>query len=390
MRAHVPPSFPYAQPIVEGSVRDRSLAALERLGSLLGPGAARPERGDVDSGTLEQLVDDGLATLRRIVPDYSGPEAAVVAALALELADVRLELAGERAARRLDGVLQVQRALARLRAIGSTEQMLVKAPEVVCDYCGFAAAILYRVEEGLVSPAAAHNKRDPEFGAKVMRTAAKRGPIRLDAMLLENEMLRRRAPIIVHDALNDPRVVRELTRLSNIHSYVAAPVMPEGRVIGFLHATTMRGDDILDRDVLWAFAEGYGYALERTILLQRLHDQGERIRELVVATESVLTDMREAGLQISTASDELKASEAEAPVRSALLSAPDSRIHQLLTRRELEIVELLAHGETNRQIAERIVVSEGTVKAHVSAILRKMHAANRAEAVSKFMRLTGR
>jgi DNA-binding NarL/FixJ family response regulator len=51
-------------------------------------------------------------------------------------------------------------------------------------------------------------------------------------------------------------------------------------------------------------------------------------------------------------------------------------------------MELLAHGETNRQIADRIVVSEGTVKSHVSQILRKMHAANRAEAVSKFIRLT--
>jgi LuxR family transcriptional regulator, regulator of acetate metabolism len=151
----------------------------------------------------------------------------------------------------------------------------------------------------------------------------------------------------------------------------------------------MKGDDILDRDVLWAFAEGYRYALERTILLLRLHAQGERIRELVVSTESTLTEIREAGLQISTASADLQ-SEAATPVRAAIFSAPDSRIHQLLTRRELEIIELLAHGETNKQIAERIVVSEGTVKSHVSQILRKMQAANRAEAVSKFMRLTGK
>ena len=207
-------------------------------------------------------------------------------------------------------------------------------------------------------------------------------------MVLESDMLRRRGALIVHDALNDPRVIRELTRASNIRSYVAAPVMPEGRVIAFLHASTLAVDDILDRDVLWAFAEGYGYALERTILLRRLHDQGERIRELVVSTESVLAEIREAGLQISTASEVLQqAAEAE-PVRAAMFSAPDSRVHQLLTRRELEIMELLAHGETNRQIADRIVVSEGTVKSHVSQILRKMHAANRAEAVSKFIRLT--
>jgi DNA-binding NarL/FixJ family response regulator len=72
-----------------------------------------------------------------------------------------------------------------------------------------------------------------------------------------------------------------------------------------------------------------------------------------------------------------------------MLSAPVSPIHQILTGRELEIIELLAHGETNKQIAERMVVSEGTVKSHVGNILRKLQAANRAEAVSKFMRLTG-
>jgi len=233
----------------------------------------------------------------------------------------------------------------------------------------------------------AHYVADPDYHAKVQHFCGKLAPLRLGAMVLENDIVRRRAPLIVHDALNDPRAIRALTRASNIRSYVAAPVMPEGRVIGFLHASTLAVDDILDRDVLWAFAEGYGYALERTILLRRLHDQGERIRELVVSTEAVLTEIREAGLQISTASAGLEAAES-GPVRSAMFSAPDSRIHQLLTRRELEIMELLAHGETNRQIAGRMVVSEGTVKSHVSQILRKMRAANRAEAVSKYMRLT--
>jgi DNA-binding CsgD family transcriptional regulator len=292
-------------------------------------------------------------------------------------------------ARRLDGVVQVQRALARLRAVGTTEQMLAKAPEAVCTYCGFAAAALWRLDEGVLTPVSAFSKRDPGWNEKVLRFCARFAPLELDAMMLESDMLRRRAPIIVHDVANAAGVVRELTKVWPISSYVAAPVMPEGRVIGFLHASTLAGDDILDRDVLWAFAEGYGYALERTILLQRLHDQGERIRELVVSTESTLTEIREAGLQISTASADLQGDE-EAPVRSAMFSAPDSRIHQLLTRRELEIIELMAHGETNKQIAERIVVSEGTVKSHVSAILRKLHSANRAEAVSKYMRLTGK
>jgi LuxR family transcriptional regulator, regulator of acetate metabolism len=371
---------------VAAPTRERVTAALTKLRDLLGPTSVPIDVETTDASGLEQLVEDAFAVLSGMVSSYSGPNATDLAALALELAEVRVALAGERTARRINGVLQVQRALAQLRAIGSMEQMLVKAPEAVCTHCEFKMAILWRVEEGVVTPVSGYSAEDPHFFEKVQRFCGELAPLQLDAIVLESDMFRRRGPLIVHDALNDPRVIRELTRASNIHSYVAAPVMPEGRVIAFLHASTLAVDDILDRDVLWAFAEGYGYALERTILLRRLHDQGERIRELVVSTESVLAEIRQAGLQISTASEGLQAAESE-PVRAAMFSAPDSRVHQLLTRRELEIMELLAHGETNRQIADRIVVSEGTVKSHVSQILRKMQAANRAEAVSKFMRL---
>ena len=47
----------------------------------------------------------------------------------------------------------------------------------------------------------------------------------------------------------------------------------------------------------------------------------------------------------------------------------------------------MAEGATNLAIAERLVISEGTVKSHVKSILRKLRAANRAEAVSRYMRL---
>jgi DNA-binding NarL/FixJ family response regulator len=61
----------------------------------------------------------------------------------------------------------------------------------------------------------------------------------------------------------------------------------------------------------------------------------------------------------------------------------------LLTRRELDVLRLLAEGRSNRGIAEALVVSEGTVKFHVNSILRKLRVANRAEAVSRYLRLLG-
>jgi DNA-binding NarL/FixJ family response regulator len=53
-----------------------------------------------------------------------------------------------------------------------------------------------------------------------------------------------------------------------------------------------------------------------------------------------------------------------------------------LTRRETEVLDLLAQGKTNKEIAQKLVVSERTVKFHVSSLLRKLGAGNRTEVVS--------
>ena len=55
---------------------------------------------------------------------------------------------------------------------------------------------------------------------------------------------------------------------------------------------------------------------------------------------------------------------------------------EALTPREGEVLQALAAGLTNRAIARRLGVSENTVKFHVSAILTKLDAASRAEAVA--------
>jgi NarL family two-component system response regulator LiaR len=52
-----------------------------------------------------------------------------------------------------------------------------------------------------------------------------------------------------------------------------------------------------------------------------------------------------------------------------------------LTERELDVLRLLAHGHTNRGIAEELVLGEETVKTHVGNILAKLHLAHRTQAV---------
>ncbi|NLD15825.1 MAG: response regulator transcription factor [Gammaproteobacteria bacterium] len=54
---------------------------------------------------------------------------------------------------------------------------------------------------------------------------------------------------------------------------------------------------------------------------------------------------------------------------------------QALTRRQLLVLERMAKGESNKQIAYTLDIAETTVKAHVSAILRKLNATNRVQAI---------
>lgn len=53
-----------------------------------------------------------------------------------------------------------------------------------------------------------------------------------------------------------------------------------------------------------------------------------------------------------------------------------------LTSREHDVLQLIAQGATNREIAEKLVITENTVNFHVKNILTKLHLRNRAEAVA--------
>jgi len=59
---------------------------------------------------------------------------------------------------------------------------------------------------------------------------------------------------------------------------------------------------------------------------------------------------------------------------------------QELTRREIEVVRLMAEGRSNRAIAEALFLSEATVKTHLVRIYRKFKVDNRAAAVSEAVR----
>jgi DNA-binding CsgD family transcriptional regulator len=67
------------------------------------------------------------------------------------------------------------------------------------------------------------------------------------------------------------------------------------------------------------------------------------------------------------------------PASTAPLAAPDLG----LSERELEVLALLATGQTNAEVAAALIISVGTVKSHSANIYRKLEAKNRTEAVAR-------
>ena len=60
-------------------------------------------------------------------------------------------------------------------------------------------------------------------------------------------------------------------------------------------------------------------------------------------------------------------------------AAPPSPL-QSLTEREIDVLRLIARGQSNREIADTLYLTEGTVKGYVSVILSKLNVADRTQA----------
>jgi LuxR family transcriptional regulator, regulator of acetate metabolism len=218
-------------------------------------------------------------------------------------------------------------------------------------------------------------------------------PLRLEHTLIETELLRRRRATIVVDADVHPRVDRETARLMGWRSYAAAPLVVGSQVVGVIHADRGPGQplDVIDRDVLWAFATGLAQAYESTSLRRTLRGERDQMRQFLDWLGARSSELTDAPVTLSAGGRAPLPPLPPLPEATPTGRGRDDRVvfEGLLTRRELDVLRLLAEGATNRAVADALVISSGTVKFHVNSILRKLHAANRAEAVTRYLRLMG-
>jgi DNA-binding CsgD family transcriptional regulator len=183
-------------------------------------------------------------------------------------------------------------------------------------------------------------------------------------------------------------------------SYAAAPLVVGSQVAGVIHADRgpARPVDVLDRDVLWEFATGLAQAYESSALRRTLRDERDQMREFLGWLRVRSSELTDAPVTLAAGGHAPLPPPAPPPAGLAAGGAGygsgpgrDDRVvfEGLLTRRELDVLRLMAEGATNQAIAAALVISSGTVKFHAGSILRKLHAANRAEAVTRYLRLMG-
>jgi LuxR family transcriptional regulator, regulator of acetate metabolism len=267
----------------------------------------------------------------------------------------------------------------RLAEAGPVSEIVDHAPAECCRALELDRCVLSRLDDGTLVAEAVHVAAgDP---AAVL-AALKEAPVRLGYPLLEAEMLRRRrAQVVAAPEDEDAAARHAFAGVMGWGEHLAAPVVLEGRVIGFLHGDGERALTEADRDGLERFASAFAGIFERAVLRRRLRVQRQELRQVASWADARTSELSDGAIDLAVERD---APAGDEPVRAQ----GDAALRDLLTRRELDVLEHMVRGETNADIARALVVSEGTVKFHVKNILRKLHASNRAEAASRYLRLS--
>ena len=297
-----------------------------------------------------------------------------------ELADLECE-----ATRRLDALRAVARAGVGLAEHSSAGEILAAAPAALGEIGDIRRVVLGQVRNGRLVVQRCFVRDDPQ-AALELEAALVAKTIELRHPLVETEVMRRQRPVLV-DAINEPRLIHpHLFATMQWDRFVVAPVVVAGTVIALLYADHASSEPIdhEGQTLVVRFTSELAKAYETAQLRRALRAERDAARRfaswLDYRSRELTTDGDErasrASPGLSTAAESV--THASVPGKPILFSG-------VLTSRELEVLELLSSGHSNRGIAAELVLSPATVKSHVSRILSKLEVANRTEAVALYL-----
>jgi LuxR family transcriptional regulator, regulator of acetate metabolism len=302
-------------------------------------------------------------------------DAAAVQRTLVELLALERELVEADYVRRSDARERVADAVRRLGEVGSPQGILERAAEELGTSSEFGRVLIGEVRDDGLHARSLWIDGDAD-GAAAALDELRRATVPLEYPTIEDEVARHPRTEIVDARAARSRAAGRLAQVLGWEEYVVTALVVQGNTVGLLHADAGPGSagralDPLDAEIAARYAEGVTGVFERAVLRDMLQLHHHELRSGVEWMSARLSQL---------------AGGSGAGDGAALADGPDPGGADALTARELDVLRLLARGQTNLEIAQALVVREGTVKYHVKNILRKLGATSRADAVSRYAR----
>lgn len=316
----------------------RAIEAIDQAARHLSGSSAGATRGVTTAESAMEVITVLEAVLSG-PPDDPG-----VRAVSQDLRAAKSEILSLQAAHERSVIAQMTRQIARIRSARTVDDLADSVPSDVSGL-GYERVMFSWVEDERWVPRSSYTTSGPRESREMLYAGGP--PYHPVRELMEVEVVRKRRPILVLDALSNPRTHPKIMPISQSVTYIAAPVVARDRVVAMVHADRNVDtglNDEFDRDLLALFCENVGVALDR-----------------LLNTEPSGNDELPAGLR--------------------------SEWFEALTNREREVLRLVASGLTNAQIGARLYISEETTKSHVKKLMRKMGVSNRSQAGAMFHKL---
>ena len=274
------------------------------------------------------------------------------------------------------GAPDLQELQRRLGGARNTRDLFARAVGSACELGGFARALVVAVEEQQLTAApvgAIHHGPSDELRRTVLAH-----PIVMTTECMERALVCRPAS---SGGGQKHSVLRDALGLDEI---IIGVIAPRGRTIALLAAEPPPAAPPQQR-ALDVFSHIVGLSLDTLLAREALEELGAELRYMYTSSMALVREATEVGRTLGVPHPESIG--AAYGGEDAPVGAPTG-IAALLSGREPEVARLMAGGSTNREIAAQLHIAPDTAKMYVARVLRKLGAANRVEAVRRYLELT--